>query len=930
MLAVLAALGAALGARPSHATVTTDLCSGSPCAVSGAHVIDPGSVLDFGTTTDLHLLATASLKVGPSQAPARFVTLRARSIVLDPGAKILGNGDNAVVALEATGGAISLLASGSTAAKIDLHGSSAGNVSLTASDAVSIGGVITVAGVGPDSDAGSIDVTAGTLLTTTNDLLAGATGADSIGGEIQLQAGTGVAINGGLDVSSPSDAGSIAINSDLGPISLTKRIDASGGDPDGFGGSIDIQAGYGSVSISGPIFAIGGTGADSDCGDGGDLSITTGLDATISAPITLDGGTDCNGGSIDVTAATGFTQAAGADVSMQAAGSFGSGGDFSVDSSGDVVVRNVDLTSPGFGGSVKLSSEGGSVAVRGVVDARGIGPDSLPGTIDAGACKLNVAAAARLDARGDLAAPDNGTVTLTASNQLIVSGTLLAATGNELRVRSGQPTVSGSATPAATIVVDPSIPACAPAPVCGNGVVEAGELCDDGAANGLGSSCCGADCKSAKADGASCDDGLFCNGADTCQATRCVKHAGLPCGGATGECVNTPCDEVFHCFKPAQTPCNDGDANPCTDGQCNGQGACVAVPNHAPCEDGTFCNGSESCVGGSCHRTPRACSADSCDEGGSTCEAFCGDGTAQDGEQCGEPGLSACAPGQTCRGCVCEAGGIPGDSYLCNTAALAPAPPSQFVPGTKPVEDRFESRSYDATGISGLCSPAVVTSPQGTFPPSFRSTPEVDHAIALSATVPPQEPFQPSVHTYTDRFGSLQLKLVKPQSLMLRAKQTDFGPVVSCVSSSTCASGDTCQSGVCLPDPAAAPDKAPKPTSPVANYECYQAKVKPGTPAFVTVPGVRVTNALGATVLVDLVKPTRVCSPANVAAQNPGAKTEPVQLSCYKAKLSASTPPEAQTQPHEVGVRTKGFGPAFLTVSNATELCVPSLVDATP
>src|SRR5262249_56913623 len=112
------------------------------------------------------------------------------------------------------------------------------------------------------------------------------------------------------------------------------------------------------------------------------------------APITLDGGTDCSGGSIDVTAATGFTQAAGADVSMRAGGSFGSGGSFSADSSGEVVVRNVDLSSPGFGGNVTLSSEGGSVAMRGVLDASGDAADAVPGSLDVTACEGNVAAAA--------------------------------------------------------------------------------------------------------------------------------------------------------------------------------------------------------------------------------------------------------------------------------------------------------------------------------------------------------------------------------------------------------------------------------------------------------------------------------------------------------------------------------------------------------
>jgi hypothetical protein len=55
--------------------------------------------------------------------------------------------------------------------------------------------------------------------------------------------------------------------------------------------------------------------------------------------------------------------------------------------------------------------------------------------------------------------------------------------------------------------------------------------------------------------GGSCDDGIFCNGTDTCNAVgNCVRSGDLP----------------------ATTPCDDGD--PCTlHDQCNGAGTCVGV-----------------------------------------------------------------------------------------------------------------------------------------------------------------------------------------------------------------------------------------------------------------------------------------------------------------------------------------------------------------
>lgn len=91
-----------------------------------------------------------------------------------------------------------------------------------------------------------------------------------------------------------------------------------------------------------------------------------------------------------------------------------------------------------------------------------------------------------------------------------------------------------------TIFVNP--PQCYPMPMkfvgsrspCGNGVVDAGEQCDDGNLGRLGD-CCALGC-TVRPDGASCSDGLFCNG----QETTCLGGA---CQVGTPPCP-FQCDEM--------------------------------------------------------------------------------------------------------------------------------------------------------------------------------------------------------------------------------------------------------------------------------------------------------------------------------------------------------------------------------------------------
>jgi hypothetical protein len=64
--------------------------------------------------------------------------------------------------------------------------------------------------------------------------------------------------------------------------------------------------------------------------------------------------------------------------------------------------------------------------------------------------------------------------------------------------------------------------------------------------------------------GESCDDGLFCNGADTCNGEgTCSVHAGNPCP-PNYDCIESPEPQcVPQCNQPVPEVCNDGIDNDC-------------------------------------------------------------------------------------------------------------------------------------------------------------------------------------------------------------------------------------------------------------------------------------------------------------------------------------------------------------------------------
>ncbi|MFH1473568.1 MAG: S8 family peptidase [Candidatus Aenigmatarchaeota archaeon] len=155
-------------------------------------------------------------------------------------------------------------------------------------------------------------------------------------------------------------------------------------------------------------------------------------------------------------------------------------------------------------------------------------------------------------------------------------------------------------------------------------------------------------------DGTSCNDGLFCNVGETCQAGACGGGEAYTCGvndtctiascdESSDSCSSSPvadgttCDDNLFCTVydactsgicgGEQINCNDGVG--CTVDSCNeGTGSCDNTPDNSICDDEIYCNGVETCHATSdcqagipvnCNDN-NFCTADSCVEGLKTCE----------------------------------------------------------------------------------------------------------------------------------------------------------------------------------------------------------------------------------------------------------------------------------------------------------------------
>ena len=148
---------------------------------------------------------------------------------------------------------------------------------------------------------------------------------------------------------------------------------------------------------------------------------------------------------------------------------------------------------------------------------------------------------------------------------------------------------------------------------------------------------------------AACSDGLWCNGAETCDATQGCQTGAAPDCDDGAFCTTDTCNEgTDTCTHLADnTVCSDG--NVCTDDICNEGIGCANPTNDTnTCSDNNACTTVDFCQAGSCTGTsPQTCSD----------ENACTDDTCDPTTGCVFMDNSArCADGNACTSDICDTG----------------------------------------------------------------------------------------------------------------------------------------------------------------------------------------------------------------------------------------------------------------------------------
>ncbi len=105
------------------------------------------------------------------------------------------------------------------------------------------------------------------------------------------------------------------------------------------------------------------------------------------------------------------------------------------------------------------------------------------------------------------------------------------------------------------------------------------------------------------------------------------------------------------------------------------------------------------------------------------------------------------------------------------------------------------------------------------------------------------------------------------------------------------------------------------------HYACYQVKAERGTAFRRSVLRVPVRTADG-TRTIEVRKPLRLCVPASVRGDDPGAPKHPLDLLCFDARVARGD--EADPASSDLLATRNGFGHEVLKVGATRQLCVPA------
>jgi len=249
-----------------------------------------------------------------------------------------------------------------------------------------------------------------------------------------------------------------------------------------------------------------------------------------------------------------------------------------------------------------------------------------------------------------------------------------SAVRNPIDARRTRPLVLVLALAVSTL----SAPAVGVAAVCGNGIPEAGEACDDG--NTAAGDCCNGSCQ-AEPNGSPCSDGNPCTVGDGCLSARCASGSPINCSALNGPCTTGVCNPAtFACeAQPANEGLSCDDHDVCTIADACVSGACVGTPIDCTVLDG-------QCTRGICNLPVSTCVAVPANNGGA-----CDDG-------------STCTAGETCAAGRCTNGTPANESLPCDDANACTIEES-CTSGLCTSDTFLDCSALDGSCVEGVCDP---------------------------------------------------------------------------------------------------------------------------------------------------------------------------------------------------------------------------------
>jgi cysteine-rich repeat protein len=605
-------------------------------------------------------------------------------------------------------------------ASISMNGTITGSsespafIDLRAADNITTFKSINLTGTLIDSDGGELYCDANFGTVTLGGNVTATAGGAGFGGDVSLYAGTDVLVNAEVNVSG-GDSGGGTTDFDAGrDVIVARSIAANSTAGGGDGGELLIAAGrdVAVTAISSASKTTFETTGHADLtgfvGDGGAHDFVADRNLTLNVNTRMIANSAATRDSLagEIALDAGQTVTVSGDLIARAVGANGEGG--AIDISSDDLINvtasgTVDVTGGSSGSGTLALSSSGDATFAGFADLTGSngGEDGAAeifsadtatvsgnlnisngaGTLDVDACYVTVTSTGQLDQN---ATP--GINTLRAEEEVRVNaGGLMRANSsgqNKILYRTAAkpPILNGTITPPPVLQIDTTMDGCV---ICGNGILEGGETCEDSNTtngDGCNSGCQNEACVAASVPtpctsqnvsdtcgtGRSCIGG-FCSPLKVCEdANNCTIDT---CNNAQGTCSHTAknCADAQACTVDSCNPvdgkcantannaaCSDG--NVCSDDICSAMTGCSNPANTAPCDDGVECTTGDTCVNKVCQGTP-----------GPGCQQ-CGNNVKEGTEAC-DDGNATFTSGEYCAaGCVLVLCGDPNNSGTITTS----------------------------------------------------------------------------------------------------------------------------------------------------------------------------------------------------------------------------------------------------------------------